>query len=514
MELDIIRRIRKIDVRYKIAFIATFIMGLLSQGMGLFNKYSFHDDAMNYGVGATYTLGRWMLDILGRLECFIYGDGHYSLPAFNGFLAIFFIALSACILINMLEIKSEFLCAFLACLMVCFPVITSTFGYAFTLHFYMLALLLGLLGAYFICKGSNWYSLLLGIILAGFSVGIYQAYMPVTLTIILFYLIKCALNDDDTLILIKKILSAAISCVLFMAVYLVGNKIYLKIFDAELSDYMGISSMGKNSLSEYIARAIDAYKQFFNPSTEAGYNMYPGRLLFLYKAAILIALIMCVISFVRIFKNKRINAVIFAVLVACIPLSVNFIFVMTNRSEVHSLMVYSQLLPFLFCGWMVEKTSIDKMLVKNTISIITTILAVLTLVLYSRVDNKCYLKAEFAQQEAISYFTTLVTQIKETDGYTDEMQVAFVNGYNITDATLQSGDAGAMSDIGYAAYSADVRGYVNDWNWINFMRQWTGFSPVIADAVPYYENDEVSAMPSYPDKGSIKVIDNVIVVKF
>ncbi len=71
-----------------------------------------------------------------------------------------------------------------------------------------------------------------------------------------------------------------------------------------------------------------------------------------------------------------------------------------------------------------------------------------------------------------------------------------------------------MSDIGYVPYGADVRGYVNDWNWINFMRQWTGFSPVIADAVPYYENEEVLAMPSYPDKGSIKVIDDVIVVKF
>ena len=81
--------IKNMDRRYKIAFFSAFIIGIISQGMGLFNKFSVHDDPFYFSdVGATYTSGRWMLDILSIFEERFFGDGPYSLPAFNGFLAI------------------------------------------------------------------------------------------------------------------------------------------------------------------------------------------------------------------------------------------------------------------------------------------------------------------------------------------------------------------------------------------------------------------------------------------
>ena len=70
--------LKKVDPRFKSVFFSSFAFGILSQGMGLFNKLSVHDDVMNYGVGATYMSGRWMLEILSRWEISVFGDGHYS----------------------------------------------------------------------------------------------------------------------------------------------------------------------------------------------------------------------------------------------------------------------------------------------------------------------------------------------------------------------------------------------------------------------------------------------------
>ena len=68
MRVDPIDYVRNMKPQYKYTLGSAFVMGVLSQGMGLFNKYSVHDDAMNYGVGATYSSGRWMLDILEKAE--------------------------------------------------------------------------------------------------------------------------------------------------------------------------------------------------------------------------------------------------------------------------------------------------------------------------------------------------------------------------------------------------------------------------------------------------------------
>lgn len=511
---DVINWLKKIDVRYKITIISAFVIGVFSQGMGLFNKFSAHDDPMNYWVGATYTSGRWMLDILEVLERKFYGDGHYSLPVFNGFISILFIAVSACFIIKLLDINNKFLCMFVSGIMVCFPVITSIFGYMFTLHFYMLALLLGVTGAYFICTFKKWYFWILGVILVTLSVGIYQAFIPVTVSVILFYLINHVMKYDDVKLNIKKILFSISACISFMILYFGVNKLYLLLKDAALSDYKSIDTMGKLTFGEILFRIIDAYKEFFVPTSYENYYMYPGTVLYIYVCILTITIILCVVNYLRLFKKNKINAIIFMVLVTVIPLSVNFIFVMTGREEVHSLMVYSQLMPFIFFVWIVEHTLFDKKILTKTLSCVTVFFMIALILMYCRVDNKCYLQATYAQQEAISYCNTLVTQIKSAEGYKDELPVAFINAGKLNDLSLQPGYNTALGEIDYFPYNMNATQYLNDYSWLAFMRQWTGYTPRIVDESSFTELKEVKDMPSYPDDGSIMIINDTVVVKF
>ena len=55
---------------------------------------------------------------------------------------------------------------------------------------------------------------------------------------------------------------------------------------------------------------------------------------------------------------------------------------------------------------------------------------------------------------------------------------------------------------------------VNSYNWTLFVKVWTGYDPVIIEEDEFKDLPEVKMMSSYPDNGSIKVIDETVVVKF
>lgn len=55
--------------RYKAVLCGALIWSVLSNGMGLFNKYSYHDEINNmFRHQGSAVTGRWMLKILDRFE--------------------------------------------------------------------------------------------------------------------------------------------------------------------------------------------------------------------------------------------------------------------------------------------------------------------------------------------------------------------------------------------------------------------------------------------------------------
>ena len=510
MQFDLVDKLRKMDVRYKTAVISAFLWGIASQGMGLFNKFSVHDDLMNYDVGSSYPSGRWMLGLLGDFERWIFKSGHFSLPLFNGLLAIALIAVSAALIVRMLEIKNLFFCMFIGGLMSSFPVITSLFGFMFTLHFYMISLLFAVGGVYCLCVGGKWYHALAGIVLIGSSLGIYQAFFPVALTLTLMYLIALAAKADSVKALVGKCVSCGLCLIGSVAFYFLFNKICLSVLQLNLLSYMGISTMGKEAPGEYLRRFLYTYTEFLYPNTNSKYYMYWGRVSIIYKIIVLFSVVLSLLLLVRIYKKNRPNALICALLMALLPFGMNCILFMVGEKTTHSLMVYAQLFPFVYFVWLLENADWKHVLIEKGAAVAVTCVSILILLSYCRVDNMCYLKVSFMQQEAISYFTTLITQIKETDGYSDELPVAFLNGN--TDSSIQSGDNGLIA-VRYFPYGG-VEEIVTFSSWDRFMKQWCGFSPTIVNGADFAELEEVKSMPHYPDDGSIRVINGTVIVNF
>ena len=128
------------------------------------------------------------------------------------------------------------------------------------------------------------------------------------------------------------------------------------------------------------------------------------------------------------------------------------------------------------------------------------------IVSYCHFANAQYLSIELSYKQAESYCTTLITQIKSVEGYSDELPVAFV-GHNIKDKTLYENnvmDAVFLSGREVTLVEAYSREYL--------LRYYCGFDPEYVSADRVDEN-KIDAMPLYPDAGAIQVIDGVVVVR-
>ena len=68
--------------------------------------------------------------------------------------------------------------------------------------------------------------------------------------------------------------------------------------------------------------------------------------------------------------------------------------------------------------------------------------------------------------------------------------------------------------INILPYDDNVYGLLNSYIWTVYMNNWVGFNPPIIHESVVEGNKEVKKMPSYPDDGSIQIINDMIVVKF
>lgn len=511
---------KNIDERFKVTCISVSIWGFVAHGMAFFNKYSMHDDAEYlFGVGRTYDLGRWFLAQLADWFSLLSASDHYSTPLIHGIISITFIAISLCFIVVLLDIQQRALIVMLSGSLTAFPMMAGLFGYMFTAPYYMFALLMTVIGVFLISHWNRWYTFILGTILIALSIGVYQAFIPVAVSIMLFCFIK-EINDQEQFDekyawkqFLLKTIWFLVACAVFIGIYFIMNTIALYLNRVSLSDYQGINSMGTSGISTYFSRIKVAYQQFFNPSgLEGGKidSMFPMHAKVFYCILVVVSVIL---SGLKLWQSRESIAKLIqnALLMSLVPITTNLIFVMTSPESVHSLMVYGQAMFYIYIVWLTDNLHILNKNIENAfcLTVLASILAINTI--YCRYDNICYLKAEYQQERAISYFTSMIANIKGTEGFKDEYPVAFINAEDIQDQTLQ--DIPQFSSIKMLPLWG-TKSLTNDYAWLTFVFEWCGYSPKLADSTQLANLPEVKNMPSYPDSGSIKIVNDTVVVKF
>ena len=505
--------LKKVNLSAKVAFFTALVAGLFSQGMGMFNKFSWHDDvSAMFHVGATFKSGRWMLGLLSELESWLYGGTPVSLPAFNGFFSLLLIALSAALITSILKIHRPFFAGTIGALMVVFPVITGFFGYMFTAHYYCFSLFLTVAGVYLIC-GKRWWMWIAGALLIGNAIGIYQAFLPLGASLLLFRLILFATEEGNRpKELIKTAAITLLALVLAMGFYFGMNRLFLQLRHVKLSSYQGISDMANLTLSDILDRVSYAYTDFLMPDEYAKFSMYPLTIRNLYTFFLIAAVLLSLERVIRCFLRKRIfSGCCTAVLLFLIPAAVNLIFVMVDLNNIHSLMTYGQIGLFLWVTCLADRLEWKFGKIALVAREAVAIFLVLLCVMYGRYDNECYLRAALTQQEAISFYTTLITRIQSTEGYHESYPVVFVrNGWYSNNNLFLPEELEHITQIPYL----DLNSYLNDYAFKSFIKYWCGYSPEYKSDKEYRNNPDILSMPFYPNEGSIRIIDECVIVHF
>lgn len=492
------------------AALSAFFGGLLVHLFGLVNILH-NTDSINYqftGYGTGASSGRWLLQFLG--DFLMQHRMNYNLSLFNGLLFIVFIALSSAVIVSIFHIKHRQIAALLGLVLVSFPTVCSTMLYKFTSAFYGLAFFFSVLAVWILPRRKA-AGLFMSACLTTLSLAIYQAYLPVTVSLFVLQLFLEALETDDTFFtLLRKGIYACISILLGLLFYFVCTKLILSNLNLSLNTYQGINNMGKLSLAEIPDLIVRTYTSYFNLALDNYCNLSPNKLLKLsYGYLIVIHPIILVAALFQ--KNKKKATFIFVLLLWLIfPIAVNLIELMCPESRIYTLMILGCVAVLLAPLVLLQTLPMQYKSVR-IFSRITAWVVLIMIVGNTYFTNLTYTKTYYVNRQVENYFSALITQVRMTEDFTPELKWAFIG--ELSDPLIDN----PWQDVTVYGGSGSTEKTLSSYSWKRWFRAYQGYSFEMAN------NDQIAelmqtpvyqAMPYWPSEGSIKVIDDVVIIKF
>ena len=230
----------KIQPQWKACFLWALIVGAVAHFYKLANWLPNWDSLVfRYDAQDMLKLGRWFLSVAAAPSSF------YDLPWLAGLMAILFYALGAVCICQMFGVQKKVTAALIGAAVVSFPNVTSVLMYNYVADAYALAFLLSCLSAQLmICKKGK---VILPAILLALSVGIYQAYLTMTVMLVLCHLIlRVARQKGKLKDLLLDAVRFLITGALGMGLYYGVLTALLQLTGTALLDYQGLN--GANSL--------------------------------------------------------------------------------------------------------------------------------------------------------------------------------------------------------------------------------------------------------------------------
>ena len=495
--------------------IVAFLTGLAVHMFGLVNVLHNHDDISMQpsGYGTGISSGRWVLTVLG--DFLKKNFGNYNLHWLNGVIFLAFIAVTVGIFVAIFEIKSRKAAAVVAMLFVSFPTATSTILFRFTAGYYGFAIFLAVLAAWCAVKSKYLHGLPFAALCLAVSLGIYQSQIPLTISIFVLVLLQQSLKDDaDVRQIVRRGIYYCVTLVCGLLLYYLFLKICLHYYNTALSSYQNIDSMGQLSAKELLDLVVKAYKSFFLLPTE-GYASLASiqAIKFCYQLIGICSVILLGFNLVVRRKNIILTAAS-CVLYLLLPLAINFIVVMCPSSWIYTLMVYSFVLipctPLVLFDTLPQLEDIGA-IAKNVLRYITAAGLALLIFCNAYMTNVNYSALYYANRQTENTVTSLVTQIRATEGFDTGKKLAFIG--KINDPLLVS----SWQYVPMFGGNMNSKTLLSAYSWDCWISHYLGYSfnrASTEEITAVKTTPEYQQMPCWPNEGSIRVIDSLVVVKF
>ena len=493
------------------AFAAAVVYGLLVHSFALNNILHNHDNIASQpgGYGMGVAMGRWVLEFFGR---FMDKAGlNYNLPSINGMVYIVILAAAAAVMISALKVRSHVSAVIMGALFVAFPTVTTTMIYRYTAFFYGVSTLLAVLAVWVL--GRFRWSVAVSAVLVGISMGIYQAYVPLTIGLMVLQLILLGLEGTlDAKKLVIRGLWDCLALVLGLGLYFAGMKLTTAFFGMGLVEYQGISTMGSISASQLPKLAINALKAVCCLPLR-DYCGVANRALM--RISYLLLGVLSVPMVLWIFAKKIRNVatcVIISLLCIAFLLAVGFMEVMVPDGWIYTLMVYSFVLlacaPVAFLEHLPRE---DRKKLGDFFRKAICLLAVVLVLFYGYYANVNYTAVYFVGEQIDNYLSGVVVKATMTEGYTTDKQWALLGDVQDPLFGCPWEEEISYTGLGFTQY------ILNQYSQGDWIENYIGYDLPMAKEETKLELaalEEVKAMPCYPNAGSIRIVGDAVVVKF
>lgn len=496
----------------RFSVIATFFWGLLAHGYHFFNS-NFSHDSLKELHGAI--LGnKWKVE-LGRVFVPFYRDlvrSDITIPLLIGVLSLLMLAMTAFLLVKIFNIDSKLLVFLTAGILTTNTTITATAAtYLHDLDCYTMSILCAVAAVYF-WKRYTW-GALAGALLVMASLGMYQSYISVTITLVMFVCILQLLDGEK----FNRVFGAGMRAV---GMLLAGGGLYYAAMKL-IQRLMGIEMAkgGYNTLDNamtltpalIIDRIDDTYRDYGRWFFGAR-SAYPARLVEGITIVLLLLSGWVLIKSVVSKKMKTPEKLLCLVLVGLLPLGMNILCVLIGWN--HDLTIYAIWLTYFLILLLVSRIEIVGVKVEQACRAMAFLL--MAVLLYGNVQfaNGLYLKKALEHDAYLSLMTRVVYRMENhTDYVPGETTVYF------------SGLADNLNDTipGFEAYQEVTGADMIDLIHIEKRERFQiFFDYVLGTPIRLVEEEKwnqlrqdprIEAMPAYPAEGCIATVDDILVVK-
>ena len=500
----------KITKEQKLAFYSTFIMILLVHAYKFSNTLLNHDSLYNYYSNQNILgSGRWGLS----LACGI--SSYYDLPWINGLFSCLWLALAVVVIVKLFKMKNPVLILLAGGLLATAPALTETFYFLFTADGYMLGLLLSVLAVYFsrIDENRLIYSIFSTACIC-ISCAIYQAYVPFALVLsVCYFMYELLENSYEKKDYYRWVVRQIFVFTIALAMYYIIWQLLMKVTGTSVSQYQGISEIGKVDITIIFTGLIKSIKDVLLYFTQwnvfkngfSTYSIFNIIFIFFFVFGIIYAIVKS-----NIYKRGWAIVLFILCLLAIIPFACIWNF--TSPSVIYRpMMLMCLTILFIFVALLYEKWS--KSYEKNLLCVLLIGIVINGAIM----ANICYFYMEMCQQRTYADGIEMMTNIHEIQSESKFKKFVVIGDRRDNIFWTSEKEESITPKSVHMLLPLIERDLMFDGDHVKLYLAGTFDFKMPSISTSEFEDlkvlDEVKKMPRWPEKGSMQVIDDTLILK-
>lgn len=500
-------RLETLDVRkLKLVFFWVFALGLTAHGYRFMNPNFNHDSLYSLyeqGPELMISVGRFLRPVYRLLR------GNLTLPAFGGILALVYLSFASYLLVELLDIQNSWLIGLVCGVLT----VNSTMSlmnatYMTDTDAYCLSFLLAVLGVWALKRWKHG-SLLL-VLFCFLSLGIYQAYVSTAVFLLLLLGLEDLLRGKPVKqvygTLVKEMLSiaAAILC------YYAGTKLAQWLCHVQEADiYNTVSSLHPLSVREVLHRIraciVSCAMWAVLPIGPVAHFQWLIRTINVLMGALAV---LCLLSIMRRRGLKAGSVWGIVGIVAAMPFGLNVSTLISGMY--HWLTMYSLNLLYVMVLVLAQMSDGDRgARVKR---LLWAVMAAVMLYDGCLCANEFYLKKEMESEATLSTFTRIIDRMENTPDFNPRStRVAMVG--ELIHSPLSVQRPGIANDATGMWFNFSVSYYDTCVAYLTYYLGYPAECVSEEEVIALEKDPRVMEMPPFPAQGSVRMVDDVMVVK-